>query len=160
MRAPIHAVKHYTQKTLTTVTVGTINLMSIAKAVISTSANLANEVIEGAIVKAVYVEMWARGQDTSAGSVLISLVKVPDGQGLSFGDQANLFAYTNKKNVLYHTQGLTNHSLDAAVPFVRQWFKIPKGKQRMGLGDELLLGVSAQALDVNICGFAVYKEYR
>ncbi len=134
--------------------------MSIAKAVVSTSANLANEVVEGAIVKAVFIEMWLRGQDTSAGSALVSFVKVPDGQGLSFGDQADLFSYNNKKNVLYHTQGLVNHSMDGATPFLRQWFKIPKGKQRMGLGDELLLGVSAQALDVNICGFAVYKEYR
>ncbi len=103
--------------------------------------------------------MWARGQDTSPGSVLITLVKVPDSQTPTFADMTALDAYTNKKNVLYHTQGLTNINGDSAIPFVRGWFKIPKSKQRFGLGDSLFLVTSAQALDTNICGFATYKEY-
>ncbi len=159
MRAPIHAVKHYVQKSLTTVAAGVINITSLADAVNSPSANLANEVVEGAVIKAVYVEMWARGS-AGEGAILLSLVKVPDGQGMSFGDQTALFSYTNKKNVLYHTQGLSNDNDADAIPFLRQWFKIPKGKQRFGLGDELILGISAQALAQDVCGFAVYKEYR
>ncbi len=159
MKAPIHSRKHYVQKTLTTVTAGTSDATQIAFGVNPTLANSAFEVGEGAIIKAVYVEMWARGQDTSPGSVLITLVKTPDAQTPTFTDMTALDAYTNKKNVLYHTQGLTNINTVDAIPFVRGWYKIPKSKQRFGLGDSLFLMTSAQALDTNICGFAVYKEY-
>ncbi len=159
MKAPIHSRKHYLQKSLTTVTAATADAFQLAFAVNATIANSAFEVAEGALIKAVYVEMWARGQDTSPGSVLITLLKVPDSQTPTFADMAALDSYTNKKNVLYHTQGLTNINTVDAIPFVRGWFKIPKSKQRFGLGDSLFLMTSAQALDTNICGFAVYKEY-
>ncbi len=159
MKAPIHSRKHYLQKTLTTVTAGMADNFQMAFAVNATLANAAFEVAEGAIIKAVFVEMWARGQDTSPGSVLITLVKTTDSQTPTFVDMTALDAYTNKKNVLYHTQGLTNINGADAIPFVRGWFKIPKSKQRFGLGDSLFLVTSAQALDTNICGFATYKEY-
>ncbi len=159
MRAPISSQKHYVQKTLTTVTAGTTDSISLISAVKVADKDAAFEVEEGSVVKAVFVEMWVRGQDTSPGSVLLTLVKVPDFQNITFADQINLNDYTNKKNVLYHTQGLTNLNAEGAIPFVRQWFKIPKGKQRFGLGDSLKLAVAAQALDSNVCGFATYKEY-
>ncbi len=159
MKAPIHSRKHYLQKSLTTVTAATADANQLAFAVNATLANQAFEIAEGAIIKAVFVEMWARGQDTSPGSVLLTLVKVPDSQTPTFADMVALDAYTNKKNVLYHTQGLTNVNGADAIPFIRQWFKIPKSKQRFGLGDSLFLMTSAQALDTNICGFATYKEY-
>jgi len=159
MKAPIHSLKHYVQKTLTTVTAGAVELITLANAVAPDAVNAGNEVVEGAVVKAIFVEMWARGQDTSPGSVLMTLLKVPDGQVPSFADMTDLHSYKNKRNVLYHTQGLTNVTGDSAIPFIRQWFKIPKGKQRCALGDNLQLVISAQALDTNICGFATYKEY-
>ncbi len=160
MRAPIHAVKHYVQNSLATVLAGASSQRTIAKAVVSTNANLATEVVEGAIVKAIFVEMWIRAGDTSPGSTLLTLVKLQDGQPITFADQIDLFNYQNKKNIIYHTQGLTNDQDADAIPFVRQWFKIPKGKQRMGLGDEWVLSIAAQALDNITCGFYTYKEYR
>ncbi len=159
MKAPIHSRKHYVQRSLTTVVAGTVNVFQVAFAVNATLANLGSEVAEGALVKAVFVELWARGAEVSPGAVLISFVKTPDNQSMTFIDQTDLDGWTNKKNVFYHTQGLTNDSNADAIPFVRQWIKIPKSKQRMGLGDSLLLVTSAQALDTNICGFATYKEY-
>ncbi len=159
MKAPIHSRKHYVQKTLTTVTAGMADALQLAFAVNPTLANQPFEVAEGAVLKAVFVEMWARGQETSPGSVLITLVKTVDSQTPTFADMVALDGYTNKKNVLYHTQGLTNINGADAIPFVRGWFKIPKSKQRFGLGDSLFLVTSAQALDTNICGFATYKEY-
>ncbi len=79
---------------------------------------------------------------------------------MTAAQSAALHAYDNKKNVLYHTQGLTNDADADAIPFIRQWFKIPKGKQRFGLDDTLLLAVHSQALDHVICGFMTYKEYK
>ncbi len=160
MRAPINARKHYVQKSLSTVLSGAIDPIIIAKAVEATTANAATEVVEGAVIKAVFIEMWVRAGDTAPGSVLVTLVKTGDLQTPAFSDMATLNNYQQKKNVLYHTQGLTNDQDADAIPFVRQWFKIPKGKQRFGLGDQLFLCVSAQAIDAIICGFMTYKEYK
>ncbi len=157
MRAPIHSKKHYIQKSLTTVLASAADVTTLVSAAdIPTSNNF--DVETGSLIKALFVELWIRGQDTSPGSVLASIVKTVDGQTITFADHANLNDYSNKRNVIYHTQGLTNLNAADAIPFIRQWFKIPKGKQRMALGDNWRLVVSAQALDVNICGFATYKE--
>ncbi len=141
-------------------TAGTELTVNIAKAVDIQAVTDPDEVEEGSSVKAVFVEMWLRGQDTSPGSVLATVYKTASGQvAMTFAQQIALHDYDNKKNILYHTQGLTNINTSQAVPFIRQWFKIPKGKQRMGLGDTLRLSISAQALDTNACGFFTYKEY-
>ncbi len=159
MRPPITSRKHYVQVSLATVLAGATANQTIAFSVLPNLVNLPTEVVEGCVIKAVYVEMWARTGDTAPGTVLMSLIKVPDGQTPTFADMTALDAYNNKKNVLYHTQGLSNDQDADAIPFIRGWYKIPKGKQRMGAGDQLILSISAQALDQQICGFFTYKEY-
>jgi len=43
---------------------------------------------------------------------------------------------------------------------MRGWYKIPKTKQRFGLGDRLVLQIASQGTDaLDFCGFATYKEY-
>ncbi len=160
MRSPIHSKKHYVQVSLQTVLAGArLNTTLIdAQEITATDPD---EVEEGAIVKAIFIEMWARTGDTAAGSVLMSLIKLPGGVGFpTFVQLIALHDYDNKKNILYHTQGNSNDQDSTATAFIRQWFKIPKGKQRFGLGDKLILSVSAQALDQIICGFCTYKEYQ
>ncbi len=159
MRAPITSVKHYIQKSLTTVLAGQIENIVLVDAETPSATNAAQDVIVGSVVKAVYIEMWVRTGDTAPGTSLVTLVKTPDNQTPSFADMIALDAYTNKKNILYHTQGLINDQDADAIPFLRGWFKIPKGKQRFGVGDRLILVVTAQALDNIICGFATYKSY-
>ncbi len=159
MRAPIVSKKHYIQVSLATVLAGASLNTVLVDAVAVGDVNTPSEVQEGSVIKAVFVEMWVRAGDTSPGSTLVTLVKTNDSQTPTFADMTALQTYTNKKNVLYHTQGLTNDQDADAIPFVRQWFKIPKGKQRFGLRDRLFLVVSAQALDNIVCGFATYKEY-
>ncbi len=154
----MNSTKHYVQESLATVLSGAAKAILLINATDVRSGD-SNNVLAGAVIKAVFVEMWIRAGDTSPGSTLVSLIKTQDQQTPSFADGTNLHDYQNKKNVLYHTQGLTNDQDADAIPFVRQWFKIPKGKQRFGLGDRLYLLVSAQALDNIICGFATYKEY-
>ncbi len=160
MKPPITSVKHYVQKSLSTVTVGTITSFTICRAVNTASLTDDDEIHEGAVVKAVYVEMWVKAGDTAGGSTLVTLYKKPGiGTAMTFADHTNLWDYDNKKNIFYHTQGITPRQEANPVAFVRQWFKIPKGKQRFGLNDSLILAISAQALDNIICGFATYKEY-
>ncbi len=161
MKTPINSTKHYVQQSLATVVGSSTTIVNVATSVNAPSANLANEVREGAVIKAIYLEMWVRSTELSPGTVLVSFMKRP-GSSVSptFANMVSMFDYANKKNIFYHTQGLTNENSADAIPFIRMWVKIPKGKQRMGLGDRFDLVITSQAaIDNVICGFFTYKEY-
>ncbi len=159
MKPVIKSVKHYVQVSLATVLAGAKLTTNIVDGVPLLSVSDPDEVPEGSVVRAVFIEMWIRAGDTSPGSTLVSLYKTSGGlSAMSFAESTALHTYDNKKNILYHTQGLTNDQNADAIPFIRQWFKIPKGKQRFGLGDTLRLNISAQALDNIVCGFMTYKS--
>ncbi len=157
----IQSAKHYVQQTITPVAVGVNTNITVAVAVEVSGVNSSIEVREGALVKAVYVEMWVIGQsDTASGNCLISVYKNPGGSNnMGAADHPALHDYTNKKNVFYHTQGIINDGVANATPFPRGWIKIPKGKQRMGLGDKIQIAIMTQAEALNFCGFQTYKEY-
>ncbi len=119
---------------------------------------------EGAIVKACYVEYWV-SQDSASivGSYTVILQKDPGGNAaITSGQMAALHDYDNKKNILFTAQGLLTPNDGGQVPVLRGWYKIPKGKQRMGLGDQLMVVIrnnNATAIDINFCGLVIYKEY-
>ncbi len=161
MRPIVHSVKHYVQTTLSEATTLAVNSEVYVTAVESTLANTSNEVEEGAVVKAVYIELWVNGSTQDQFFTIIA-AKMPSGVGApSFTNMTNLFAYKNKKNILYTTQGLAaNESGANPVPIIRQWIKIPKGKQRFGLGDQFIVMIASRGTaTINYCGFATYKEY-
>jgi len=123
-----------------------------------------DHVKEGAIVKACYVEYWVSQDSASVvGSYTIALYKDPTGSiPASSAQMAALHDYPNKKNILFTGQGLLTPNDGGQVPVLRGWYKIPKGKQRFGLGDRLIVTLrnnNATAIDINLCGVAVYKEY-
>ncbi len=161
MRAPIHSVKHYVQMSLTTVAAGAIVTTVLADGVERTTANAVNEVTEGAIVKAIYIELWIVGSSGNATQITV-LAKYPSGVApFTVAQMAALGAANNKKNILFTSQGLTsNDGIAGPVNIMRGWYKIPKSKQRFGLGDTLELQIFSQAAQANeFCGFATYKEY-
>ncbi len=163
MRAPIHSVKHYVQTSLATVTGLALLNTNLVVAVEGPSANLVNEVVEGAIVKAVYVELWVRASGASPGSFVFVIEKRPgiSSSVMNTTDMAALGDYENKKNVLYTTQGLVNDNSADAIFAYKGWLKIPKSKQRFGLNDILSWSVFAQtSVDLVVCGMTTYKEYR
>ncbi len=61
MRPVIHTTKHFVQMTLSTVATVTRTSNVLATAVQSTTANLGSEIEEGALVKAVFIELWVIG---------------------------------------------------------------------------------------------------
>ncbi len=161
MRAPIHAIKHYHQITLSTVTTGTRNLENLVIATVPSDVSALNEVVEGAIVKAVWFELWAIGSVSSQFFTAI-VVKEGIGQlGPSFTELTALGSYNNKKNILYTTQGLaSNDGIAMPLPLYKGWIKIPKSKQRFGLGDRLVFAIASRgSATIEYCGFATYKEY-
>ncbi len=161
MRAPIHSTKHYVQMTLSTVTTGTTLLTPIAVSVAVVNKNVGTEVEEGALVKAVYVEMWCIG--TTADQFYTATVeKAVSGElGPTNTELTNLFAYVNKKNIFYTSQGLTgNDGISIPLPIYKGWIKIPKSKQRFGLGDRLVFAIASRGdASLTLCGFFTYKEY-
>lgn len=160
MKSPIHSVKQYNQYTPTTVALGAISNLTIVEGVNVTAANAVNECPEGALVKQVYLEFWITSDDATQGSVVASLEKIPaSATAMTYAQSIALGTYPNKKNVLYTTQGLTPPNVQSGIPFVRGWFKIPKGKQRIGLGDKLVFNISGISNGANFCGFFLYKYY-
>ncbi len=123
--------------------------------------NTPQEVTEGAVVKAVYLEYWYRSAVTNGASFVLIIEKADrNATDPSFTNMTTLNAYINKKNILYTTQGLVAGSGDNPIPLVRGWFKIPKGKQRIGLNDKIRVCVAALGANgLTGCGFGIYKEY-
>jgi len=161
VRPVVHSIKHYVQFPINQIGTGVKNTINIVNAVERTAANLANEVSEGSIIKAIFFEMWLQNEGT-LGEFIATISKDPElATGPTFAEMAALFTYTNKKNVYWTSQGLTsNDGVSGPVNIIRGWVKIPKSKQRFGLGDKINFGVAnVSANDLVQCGFAVYKEY-
>ncbi len=159
-RPIIHSTKHYVQQTRSQVATVSLASIDIIDSVESTLANVVDEVAEGSLVKAVFVEMWLL-DTANDGSFVVTLGRYPSGlSAATFANSNALGAYNNKKNILYVTQGLSpNNGVGNPVPIIRQWFKIPKGLQRFGLGDKLRLTITNNGLnDLEFCGFFTYKE--
>ncbi len=161
VRPMVHSTKHYVQYPLDQIGFGVVQNIRIVLAVRRELVNTAFEVLEGSSIKAVYFELWLQNEG-NLGEFIMTITKDPeDSLGPTFVEMASLFTFTNKKNVLYTTQGLTsNDGVSGPVNVIRGWVKIPKSKQRFGLGDSLNLSISnVSANDLVRCGFSTYKEY-
>ncbi len=104
--------------------------------------------------------MWVQGAGAQPGATTIIVEKLPGvGTNITAGEMAALDDYNNKKNIFYTTQGLVGDSNTNPAPLIRQWIKIPKGKQRFGLGDRLQFTILGLVDDIEFCGLAIYKAY-
>jgi len=162
VRAQVHSTTHYVQLPINQIATGLRETNTIVFAVDKQAVNLSTEVEEGSSIKAVYFEMWLQNE-SNLGEFIATISKQTDqGVGPTFVQMATLFTYTNKKNILWTSQGLTsNDGISGPVNIIRGWVKIPKSKQRFGLGDVLTLNISnVSANDLVRCGIAIYKEYR
>ncbi len=159
MLSPIVSVKHYVHTPAVTIATGVRTMVTIVNAIAKGSAiTSAADVEEGAVIKAIYLEYWVSGETASqTGNALV--LKRPSGATQpTYAEMQNLGAYINKKNILSTHQGLMPTGGNV-MPIFREWIKIPKGKQRMGLGDLIQVAVSATGTTVNLCGFATFKSY-
>ncbi len=158
----VHSTKHYVQISRSQVATVARTNIDLVLAVESTVANAVDEVQEGATVKAVYIELWLL-DTANDGSNLVMVAKQIFGGATApnFTQTQALGTYLNKKNILFVHQGLSpNNGVGNPVAILRGWIKIPKSKQRFGLGDELTLTIANMGLnDLEFCGFATYKEY-
>ncbi len=163
MKAPINSVKHIVQRSLATIDEQTRLIVNIVE-VLDAQATTPSHVAVGAVVKAVFLEFWLLGESSQPCTANWIVEKtVFDGVGASQTQMQNLHDYPNKKNILKTGQGVIGDSNTNPIPIIREWVKIPKGKQRFGLGDAFRFTVSCIGEANNgmeICGNAIYKEYQ
>ncbi len=163
MRAPIKSKKHVFQISLANVSQSAAVSTTLINAKEGTSTT-PFDVEEGAIVKACFVEFWVSNEsNTVIGSYTVILCKLPGGNTTATAaDLSALHDYDNKKNILFTSQALVPLEDAGVIPVMRGWYKIPKGKQRFGLGDRLTIVIrnnNGTAVDLRFCGLAIYKEY-
>ncbi len=164
MLAPIVSKKHYIQLTDTQIASGAILANQLVDAAPAPATTAFFTVVEGSVVKAIYCEYWLlpNGASNDSTQFIGVLEKVPQGAAaVTVAQITSLQSYDNKKNILYTTQGVLNMAVDGqgAIPVSKQWFMIPKGKQRMGLGDRVVFTFFTLGTTMRICGFITYKEY-
>ncbi len=159
MLAPIHTIKHYVHIPAAGVASGaSLNTTLVSAIAKGATRNNPFEIEEGAIVKAIYIEWWVKADNPNF-TVNACIVKLPaDADAPTFSEMANLGSYTNKKNILEFHQGLAP-SGDQTLALFRAWYKIPKGKQRFGLGDKFKITTSFTGSAGDVCGMATFKEY-
>ncbi len=161
MKPSIHSTKHIVQYPLDAVATGINKVILLAQGVVRTTANAAKEVQEGNSIKAVFIELWLQNS-SNLGEQIVTVCKDTNNElGPTFAEMAALHSYVNKKNILFTHQGLTtNDGVGNPMTPLRHWVKIPKGKQRFGLGDTLVLTIAnVSANNLNVCGMTIYKEY-
>ncbi len=161
VRPVVHSTKHYVQLPINQIATGTRENNVVVNALELSQVNTATEVVEGSIIKAIFFEMWLQNEGT-LGEFIATISKDPSGgNGPTFVEHATLFSWDNKKNLLWTTQGLTsNDGVSGPVNIIRGWVKIPKSKQRFGLGDRMNFNISnVSANDLVRCGFVLYKVY-
>ncbi len=161
MRAQINSIKHIVQIPRFTVALNTTVTQLGARSVLVSGSNLATDVREGATIKAIWVELWVTGDaDDLPSSFIVSFEKKNTTQTDITNAQAlAMFDYANKKNIFYTSQGLANPQNGVAIPVYKGWVKIPKSKQRFGLGDEFVINSTAFTDGLQVCGLVLFKEY-
>lgn len=162
MKAPIHTEKHYLQTTLSTVAAGaSLNVVCIDAVGVAAKTEGLSKVVSGAVVKAIYLEYWLINSSLN-GFDIFTAGKYPSGLSApNFAESVSLGTFDGKKNILHTHQGLSaNDGVGNPIPIIKGWLKIPKGKQRFGLGDRFICAFANPAADdAVICGFALFKEY-
>ncbi len=163
MKAPIHSKKHIVQIAQSTVSQGAI-VNSVFINAQEAPSTTPDQIGEGSLVKSCYLEYWIQNDSASViGSYTVIVYKNPgNGHTAVTGDLAALHDWGNKKNILFTAQALAPTNDSSMIPVLRGWYKIPRGKQRMGLDDRMAVAIrnnNATAIDIGFCGLAIYKEY-
>ncbi len=159
IRPVIHSTKHYVQTPLTSVASSAIIQIDLVKGITAGAVPASTaEVHEGNTVKAIFLEYWISTTGVD-GTAIAGVLKLPGGlHAPTVSNFNNLQSYLNKKNIFELHEGLVPSEGNQIAVF-RHWVKIPKGKQRIGLGDEITFNLSAVGTAVQVCGFSTYKDY-
>ncbi len=161
--SPINTKKHYLPRNSANLANGTSTSDVIVDGVLAPATANLFDVREGSVIKAVWIELWLRGNGATGTTTQFQLVleRVPSGlTSITFTELANQQVYDNKKNILFSSQAILGDLETSPEKILQGWIMIPKGKQRFGLGDRLVLSVGTTGQALQICGMFTYKEYQ
>ncbi len=157
MRPRVNTDKHLVQFSLGSTASGALTKLVIAESVVAPADP--DEVRIGCTISAVYIEMWLTSDDSASGTTIATFQKKPAGApNMTAANSASLNAYAGKNTVLETHMGLLGPNVQVPIPVFKHWVKIPKGKQRMELGAQLVLNLHGQSNGLSFCGFMIYKE--
>ncbi len=142
------------------VTAATNVVHTIAIAVDAPTTAGANQVHQGSIIKACWIEFWYYGlsADNTNDIIDIYLMKNP-GANLTPPNPGTVGTSNEKKFVFQEWKGLAGTKTTGGMPYYQQgkWFKIPKIYQRFGTDDTLVL-VARSPTTGNWCTKTIIKE--
>ncbi len=163
MIPPVVTTKHYVQQTNVSLASGAVAVVSLIDGVARGDDRTAtNQVDEGSVIKAVYIEWWLNGSGASNATTQFDFIvyKNPGpGTNITATELLNLASWDNKKNIFFTTHGVLGPIGNQSIPILRQWILIPKGKQRFGLNDRIQIGLTSTGTALQHCGFSTYKEF-
>ncbi len=160
MKAPINSEKRIVQTTLSTVAANGQASVILVNVQQEPVAGTPSHVAVGTIVKAIYVEMWVLASAQQPSTMTGIIVKSPNGVASpSTSEFADLNSWTNKNNILQMHQGLVGDANSNPIPIFREWIKIPKGKQRMSIGDKIHFAIKGITDSTEFCGVTIFKAY-
>ncbi len=119
-----------------------------------------NSVIQGSIIKAIWLEFWYYGLSANETNDIVDIYifKNP-GNNLTPPNPGTIGTSNEKKFVFKSWKGLAALKSNGGMPyFWRGWIKIPKRYQRMGTDDRLQLVIRSPTTG-NMCINAIYKWY-
>jgi len=161
MRPVINSEKRIIQITQTNVAGGTVNNDVLVQTDHDQGTGSDPRIVPvGSVVKAIYVELWMLGDGQQPTTITTTIAKFPG--GVAQWDSTAMLSLSNtsnKKNIFEMHQGFIGDANTNPVPFYRNWIKIPKGKQRFGLGDRIILSVNTidPTNGAEYCGVVIYK---
>lgn len=160
--SPIDSVKHIVQQEATTTTSTNVRNIVVADVVArGTTRTNAFDIWEGAKLFQCYIELWLNGLgSTNPAKFQLVIMKLTAGQTPpTFTEMSNLTSYEGKKNILFTSQGIVGAAGNQSIPILRDWYKIPKGKQRFSIGDSVNVILAVTNESVQSCGLVIFKEY-
>ncbi len=160
-RRPINSNKNIVQ-TVNLLATGSTTDFAIADTVDAPVLANQSEVVTGATINQIYLEIWIYG-NTSAGtnSPIEWYVAKNPGNNLTIGSAAVLGTNDNKKWTYAVGKGLVGSSANGQPGYViRGWFSVPKKMRRMGHDDRMQFTLTnSTGANINVCFLSIYKWY-
>ncbi len=154
---PINSVKNIVDGTFLGVTAATNTDVVLAATVNDYTGGVADVPI-GAKISSVFLFVQMISSDASVVNMDWFIIRKPTGvalptPGATGGNAARKF-------ILHEEKGIPGNALDGAYPLTfKGVIKIPRGRQRMGEGDQLLVRLRG-ASAYNACVKCIYKFYQ
>ncbi len=154
----IHSRKEIVDSTNLAVAAATNTVVTLCTAVdnyVGATATCAT----GSIIKSVYLFQQIISGDSGVANADWFFVKAPSDVVDSLPVPGATGGNQNRKWILHEEKGIPGNALDGAYPLTfKGVIKIPRGRQRMGEGDKIV--IKMRSADIyNACTKAIYKVY-